>query len=509
MTIKNEIKAGSIISYLTVAINILLGLIYTPWTLDVIGSSEYGIYTLTSSLISIFLLDFGMSAAVARFISRFRVKNDQESINRFATMSAQFYLILCGIITVVLVFVFFFLGDIYDALTYDELEKLRAVFLINALFIVLSFPVNVCNGILTAYEKFIFLKSADIINKLGTVLITVIVLLRGGGLFALVFINGLLNFITFIVKLIMVYRVTPVRISFNKSKAISFKSLMSFSAWSTVNSVSQQLTTNLMPSILGMTSNTLAITIYGFARTIEGYVYTITQAINGLFLPTVSRLIADDEDARKTLPLMIRVGRLNHSVITLLLIGFLVLGQEFVNLWVGREYAVLYPCIMLLICPYYISASQQIAMTSIVVLNKLRYTSINSIVTSSICLLVAYFVSDDYGALGVCAVTSAGIFTRLLLANIIYKRVIKIDVFRFFFNCHLRMLLGNVLSLGGSFICVKLVSKYVITDVNWLTFFVKAGIISVIYVICMWLTAWNKEEKTMILSLLRIRSKNR
>ena len=52
----SEIKIGALISYLTIVVNIVLGLVYTPWTLKVIGSSDYGLYTLTSSLISIFLL---------------------------------------------------------------------------------------------------------------------------------------------------------------------------------------------------------------------------------------------------------------------------------------------------------------------------------------------------------------------------------------------------------------------------------------------------------------------
>ena len=47
-----------------------------------------------------------------------------------------------------------------------------------------------------------------------------------------------------------------------------------------------------------MVANTMAITLYGFANVIEGYVFTITQAINGLFMPKVSRDIVEENDAR-------------------------------------------------------------------------------------------------------------------------------------------------------------------------------------------------------------------
>ncbi len=160
----SEIKIGSAISFLTVFINIILGLVYTPWTLKVIGTSEYGIYTLTSSLISIFLLDFGMSAAVARFISNYRAQNKQENIDSFVGLSTKFYLILCGLIAIILSVIFIFIDKAYVGLTIEELFKFKIVFVINAVFIVLSFPVNICNGILTAYEKFVWLKGSDILD---------------------------------------------------------------------------------------------------------------------------------------------------------------------------------------------------------------------------------------------------------------------------------------------------------------------------------------------------------
>ena len=56
------------------------------------------------------------------------------------------------------------------------------------------------------------------------------------------------------------------------------------------------------------------------------------------------------------------------------IIGLIVLGREFVTLWVGEEYALLFPCILLLSLPYFISASQQIANSSITALNKVKYS---------------------------------------------------------------------------------------------------------------------------------------
>ena len=64
-----QIKIGAIISYFSIIFNILVGFIYTPWLVREIGKSDYGLYTLAMSVITFFLMDFGISGTISRFIS--------------------------------------------------------------------------------------------------------------------------------------------------------------------------------------------------------------------------------------------------------------------------------------------------------------------------------------------------------------------------------------------------------------------------------------------------------
>lgn len=75
----SQLKIGAIITYLSIAFNIIAGLIYTPWMVDQIGQSDYGIYTLANSLISLFLIDFGLSSATSRFVAKYRAENDEKA----------------------------------------------------------------------------------------------------------------------------------------------------------------------------------------------------------------------------------------------------------------------------------------------------------------------------------------------------------------------------------------------------------------------------------------------
>lgn len=503
----NQIKRGSIISYLTIFLNIILGVIYTPWILHKVGSSNYGLYTLATSLITLFLLDFGMSAAVSRFISNFRAQNNITAISEFIGLAVKFYVIVCGILTVALTIVYFNLDSIYSNLTISELQTFRIVFIINAFFLVVCFPVNVANGILNAFEQYVWLKGTDIINKIGTVVITIIALILGGGIYSLVFISGFINLISFIIKLIIIKYDTPVQLSFKSTGEVSFGQIISFSAWTTVNTISQQMIFNLIPSILAMVTNTLAITLYGFANIIEGYVYTITQAINGLFMPSVSRLIVNEKDAKNVLPLMIKVGRINQSVVSILLIGLIILGKEFVHLWVGDEYKDLYLCMLSLSLPYFISASQQIANTSIIVMNEIKYSALINLIIGLINIISAYFIAQKYGVIGVCIVTGLLFLFRTFCMNIVYRKLLNIDVVSFFKDCHIDMLPGILGSIVLSYITVGFLSLNASGLLGWFYFGVKVLIIALIYFLIMWIFSWNEFEKNLILSLIHVKKR--
>ena len=63
---KSQIKFGAILSYVSIAVNIIAGLLYTPWMVNQIGGDDYGLFTIVNSLITLFMVDFGLSAATSR-----------------------------------------------------------------------------------------------------------------------------------------------------------------------------------------------------------------------------------------------------------------------------------------------------------------------------------------------------------------------------------------------------------------------------------------------------------
>ena len=86
-----QIKYGAILSYLSIVLNVVAGLIYTPWMVKIIGQSDYGLYTLAYSLISLFLIDFGLSSATARYVSKYHAEGNEKKVNDFLGVIYKLY----------------------------------------------------------------------------------------------------------------------------------------------------------------------------------------------------------------------------------------------------------------------------------------------------------------------------------------------------------------------------------------------------------------------------------
>ena len=200
MNNSKQIKMGAVLSYLSIAVHILAGLIYTPWMIQQIGQSQYGLYTLANSLITLFLVDFGLSSATARYLSKYHAEGDEEKVNNFLGVIYKLYLIIDAVIFTVLLVIFFLIDRIYIKLTPTELEQFKVVYVIASSFAVFNFPFVTQNGIMTAYEKFVPLKLADLIYRLLIVGLTVIALLLGFGLYALVAVHAIAGLVIILFK---------------------------------------------------------------------------------------------------------------------------------------------------------------------------------------------------------------------------------------------------------------------------------------------------------------------
>lgn len=493
-----QIRRGTVVSYLGIMVNIVLGLIYTPWMIKEIGQSDYALYTLATSIITMFTVDFGMSAAVSRFVSKYRAENEEQAINDFLGLVYKLYLIISAVVLIALIVVYFMLDSIYVSLTPAELSKFKVVFIIAASFSIISFPFVPLNGILNAYENFVELKVCDLFNKVSAVAIIAPVLIFGGGLYELVAINALVGLTTIGIKLLLIKRKTSLQVNFSYFSITTLKEIFNYSIWSTVGSLAQNFLLTITPSILAIVSNSKEVAVFGFANSIGTYVYTLAMGIDGFFLPRVSRMVANKDDSDSFLKLMIKVGRFQLYILGLIFIGFILVGKDFVSLLMGEEYRMAYYCVICYFSYSVICYPQQIANTMVIAVNKVKERALISIVAAIVNVGLSFPFSYFFGAVGSCISICVAILVRTFLLNVIYQKKLNLNIFKYFLECHLALVPAWIAAIIVSTITIRFIHLG-----SWSGFCVKVIFIIMVYCVSIILFGMNKEEKSIMKSFLK------
>lgn len=492
----SQIKAGAILSYISLGLNILVGLLYTPWMIHSIGKDNFGLYTLAMSVISLFVFDLGLSRAVGRFMSKYLAENQPDKANNVLGLVYKLYFFLDIILLIILTTIYFFIPQIYESLTSEEIAKLKVVYIIAALFSLISFPFIPLNGILGANERFIQLKVCELVHKLIIVATMSACLLLGYGLYALVSVNAVAGIIMIAMKYYCVRRYTKTHVNFQCHDKAELKEIIKFSGWTTVIALSQRMIFNIAPTILGIMSGAVSIAIFGVAMTIEGYTYMFASALNGMFLPRVSRIMADKNG--NLLPLMIRIGRIQLIIISAIVTGFFCLGYDFILVWVGQDFEASYLCAVLLILPSVIHLPQEIASTAIMAANKVKHQAFVYIIMGVCNIALAFWFSRYLGALGISISICIAYFVRTFGLNYLYYHDLNIDLKEFFRSTFTPILFPTILIL-----IVGILLGFCIPEISWIAFIVKLTCLAIVIILAYWFLAMNQEEKALLTSIVK------
>ena len=490
---QSRIARGAVISYASIFINIAISLVYTPWMIHKIGVSDYGLYSLVGAFLGYFLLDFGLSGTITRFIAKYRAEGKEEKVESMLGLTAKVYFVIDAVIFFVLFILYFFLTRIFGrGLTPEEIEKLKVLYCIAGAFSVLSFLFKPVSGAMMAYEYFVENKTIDLLVRVGTVLFNAIMLWLGGNVYHLVFITGMVGFSAALLRYMVFLRKSKLKINWRYFEKAELIGLFSFSAWVLVVQLSQMFRLSLIPTILGICSNTTEISVFSVGRNLEGMVYTISAALNGLFLPMVSRMVQAG-DRKGILNLMIRVGRIQLYIILLIFSGFCVFGQSFIHLWVGETFHASYYVFIFIVFVNVISLTLQIGMDLVYAENEIKHTAMRVLVSSLIGLVLSIIVAPKYGALGCAAATGVALVLTQILYIDFYQKKMGLDMWAFFKQCHMKIMpLMVIYAIVGYYICRRLAID------NWLTLFVAIVVYTVGYLTIAWHFIANQYEKKLI-----------
>ena len=162
----NQLKAGAFLSYISIVLHNIIGLLYTPFMLRMLGQSEYGLYSLVESVVAyLTILDLGFGNAIIRYTAKFRAEGKVQEQWEMFGMFFMLYVVI-GIVAFAAGLILYFNTDSMFSNTMDEEEmyKINVMMLLMVFNIAFTFPMSIWGAIITAYENFVFQKMVGIVR---------------------------------------------------------------------------------------------------------------------------------------------------------------------------------------------------------------------------------------------------------------------------------------------------------------------------------------------------------
>ncbi len=502
----NQIKAGSMLSYAQMIISILISLFYTPAVLRILGQSEYGLYqTVYSAVSMLYVLNMGLNVSYVHFFTKYKETKDADGMARYNGLYLTILTVLGAVcLTVGLVMTANIEMLFSNGLTGEEYKIARVLIFLLVINVTISFPMSTFTGVLSACERFVFLRTLSIVQSIASHGLSLLVLVMGYRSIGLVCVTVATKIAVDVVYLIYAFSVLKCRIKLGKFEKGLLKAMFVYTSFIALNVLVDQVNLNIDKILLARYKGTAEVAIYNVGSTIYIYYQTCSTALSGVLAPRVHKIVyhtKDDPEKQKEelTALFVKVGRIQYLLLGLIATGFLIFGKAFITAyWASPEYEMSYYVALLLIVASTGPLIQNTGITILQAQNKHWFRSILYVGIAVCNLLLSIKLCQLYGAVGCVLGTVASLLVgNILIINIYYHRKANIDVIRFWKSI-LRVSLGFIIP-----VVLGLLYASVVDLTKLLPF--ALGILGYcgVYGASVWLISMNKEEKQMILGPLK------
>ncbi len=329
-------------------ISALVSLFVSPFIVHHIGNTGYGLWALFQSVFGYFgLLDLGIGVAVIKYISQFKAKEDQRSINVFGSTMFYTYMVIGSIALMLSLFLAPLIPYIFNIPAAYKHIAVYAV-LISGLTTAIMFPMGFLVNSLSAHQRYDLTNAIGIIRSLIYAAMVVLLLKHGFGLLSLFMLNLILSILTMLISLYLVaakYKLINIRLHmFNVDM---LKMAYKYSIFAFLNNIAGQINSSIGNILIGTIISVGFVTYYALALKINMVIVQAISAIVGITLPVFSELWAVN-DMAKTRFTYLEVGRAIALISLPVYLVIILYGESIMNLWIGSGYHLAALCIILI-----------------------------------------------------------------------------------------------------------------------------------------------------------------
>lgn len=265
-----------------------------------------------------------------------------------------------------------------------------------------------------------------------------------------------------------------------------------------LNQVIDRVNWSLDQFILGAIVGTTITAIYAVAGQLNSMYMNFSTSISNVMLPHITKMEYDKASNREFTNIFIKTGRLQYILMALIITGFVLFGQIFVNWWAGPGYESTYIIACILMIPMTIPLIQNTGLSILQVKNLYKYRTILFFAIAILNIAISIPLARLYGGIGTAMGTAISlILGQGILLNIYYHKKVGINIIEFWKNI-LKMSIPIIFAVAfGIFLNFAIISESIVILA------IKIILYSIIYFILMWLFGMNNYEKNLIRNPLK------
>ncbi len=500
----NERKLGILLSYFNIFLHAVIGFLYVPILLHYIGKSEYGLYQLMGSLIAYFgVMDFGLSAAVIRFYTKYKALGDKAGMENILAISLRGY----GLVIVLALLLggvcYTFLDAAFaESMSAAEVAEAKEIFLLLLLNIGISLGTMVFSAIINANEKFYFLKGLEAVHLIVQPVLVVMLLDQAPRAFTVTLVQTGLNLALSLARMYYCFHGLHVTIRYHYWNPALFREFRHLALSVFAVTVIDQIFFKTNQIILGIISGTAAVAVYSLSSLIYMNYMALSSAISGVYLPHVTKMVARREPASHLSVLFIKIGRWQYYLLSLAATGFIIFGREFIHMWAGAGFEEAYGITLLIILPFTIDLIQNIGNSILQAKNCYDFRAKVLFCSGVLSLSLAIPLGLRYGGTGCAFATGlAMVISNGLVMNWFYAQEIHLAIKDFWQQ------IGRITLAFAPVTALGYMANALCPTAGLPAFLLKATIYSVFYGAALWLFAMKDEEKAKLYEIWQAVSK--
>lgn len=489
--------SGTLLAYGLILVRIVVTLTYTPILVGELGQAAYGLFALVGALATyLYVLDFGISDSVLRFFVSHEKNRDAR--DGFLCRMLLLYLGIGTFVAIALSGMVALTEPVFGgSIGPDQVDDLKTMLILTGIGAVVLVTFNPITALLSASERFVFLRGLEIAGVIGAALINTWFLLNGHGAITVVAVLSGTLILQVIARVAYAFTVLGVRPTRPRPDREEFKRVTLYAAPIFVSMVAEVVFWRLDSAIIAAMIGAAPVAIYAIGITFKTYFMNFATAISRAMTPEIVRRIDGGAGAREITDLMVRISRVQTLVLLLIFGGLIVFGLRFILLWLGPDYAGSYVIMLLVLGPYSLELSGN-ARNIVLQVRGLYWRK--SLITIAMALLnipLTILLIGPYGVTGAAASTSIAILLNYLLIAWLLHWAVGLDMVRYW-----RETARGILPV---FVAVTLLFYVVepIVPQGW-TWLVIGGVAyGVLFAAAAWAFAMNREERDRVARIVR------